>query len=208
MLSALAERMWLTGTPDERVTGTAPAEIRRAAGSPATVWVVGELAVWLWRLGLAVRLEPEVVAEPYRLTLTGRPGEAAGRWRLVGAVCDAALADTDAADADQVVRGIEQLDLLGATAVADRLRRSLRLRGVAQLPSRPRASTRANPAGLTNRQLDVARLLARGFTNAEIAERLFISVKTADHHVSAVLTKLGVPSRRAVVVNAGELGLS
>ena len=102
--------------------------------------------MWLWRLGLAVRLEPEAVAEPYRLTLTGRPGEAAGRWRQVGAVYDAALADTDAADADQVVRGIEQLDLLGATAVADRLRRSLHCaewpscrpgRGPAPAPTRP-----------------------------------------------------------------------
>ncbi len=76
------------------------------------------------------------------------------------------------------------------------------------MPQRPRASTRANPAGLTNRQLDVARLVARGFTNAEIAARLYISPKTADHHVSAVLTKLGMPSRRAVVVQADELGLA
>ena len=67
---------------------------------------------------------------------------------------------------------------------------------------RPRASTRANPSGLTNRQLDVAKLVARGFTNAEIADRLYISPKTADHHVSAVLMKLGTPNRRAVVVQA------
>ena len=77
-----------------------------------------------------------------------------------------------------------------------------------QLPARPRSSTRANPSGLTNRQLDVAKLVARGHTNAEIADRLFISAKTADHHVSAVLMKLGVPNRRAVVVQASELGLA
>jgi DNA-binding NarL/FixJ family response regulator len=76
------------------------------------------------------------------------------------------------------------------------------------VPPRPRVSTRANPAGLTNRQLEVAKLVARGFTNAEIAERLFISSKTADHHVSAVLMKLGMQNRRAVVVQAAELGLS
>ena len=69
---------------------------------------------------------------------------------------------------------------------------ALRREGVDQVPQRPRVSTRANPAGLTNRQLDVAKLVARGFTNAEIAARLYISPKTADHHVSAVLTKLGV----------------
>ena len=76
------------------------------------------------------------------------------------------------------------------------------------MPARPRLSTRSNPAGLTNRQLDVAKLVARGFTNAEIANRLFISPKTADHHVSALLTKLGVANRRAVVVQADELGLT
>ena len=68
--------------------------------------------------------------------------------------------------------------------------------------------TRANPAGLTNRQLDVAKLVARGFSNAEIAGRLFISPKTAEVHVSAVLNKLGVGNRRAVVVRAGDLGLA
>jgi DNA-binding NarL/FixJ family response regulator len=118
------------------------------------------------------------------------------------------MAWSDSDDPDLKVRGIERLDLLGATATADRLRRDLREQGVEQVPQRPRASTRANPAGLTNRQLDVARLVARGFTNAEIAARLFISAKTADHHVSAVLAKLGMPNRRAVVVRAGELGLA
>ncbi len=208
VLSAFAERMWLTGVPDERVTRAAPAELERAAGSPATVWVVGELAVWLRRLGLDVPVPAESVAEPYRLTLAGRHHEAAGRWQQAGAVFDEAMANTDAADVGDIVQGIERLDLLNATAVADRLRRALRQRGVVQLPARPRTSTRANPAGLTNRQLDVAKLLARGHTNAEIADRLFISVKTADHHVSAVLAKLGMPNRRAVVVKAGELGFS
>ena len=69
-------------------------------------------------------------------------------------------------------------------------------------------STRANPAGLTNRQLDVARLVARGLSNAEIAARLYISPKTADHHVSAILTKMALPNRRAVVAQAAELGLA
>jgi DNA-binding NarL/FixJ family response regulator len=123
-------------------------------------------------------------------------------------VIDEALAAIDSTDTDARVRSIERLDALGAGAVADRLRRALREEGVSSVPVRPRASTRANPAGLTNRQLDVAKLVARGFTNAEIAQRLFISPKTADHHVSAVLAKLGIPSRRAVVVRAGELGLA
>jgi DNA-binding NarL/FixJ family response regulator len=106
------------------------------------------------------------------------------------------------------VRGVTLLDGLGATGTADRLRVLLRNDGVEEVPARPRASTRANPGGLTNRQLDVAKLMARGFTNAEIAARLYISPKTADHHVSAVLTKLGATSRRTVMMRADEYGLA
>jgi DNA-binding NarL/FixJ family response regulator len=60
---------------------------------------------------------------------------------------------------------------------------------------------------LTNRQLEVAQLLARGLTNSEIATAAFISAKTAEHHVSAVLAKLGLPNRRAVQLKAVQLGL-
>ncbi|MEV4508541.1 AAA family ATPase [Dactylosporangium sp. NPDC049525] len=203
VLAALAERVWLTGEPDPRVTADT---VAGAAESPALAWAAGDLAVWLRRLGVDV--DPGPVAEPHRLTLTGRHHEAAAWWRRAGAPFDEALALADAPDVDDQVGAIERLDLLGATAVSDRLRRELRRRGVAQLPQRPRAVTRANPAGLTNRQLDVAKLVARGLTNAEIAGKLFISVKTADHHVSAVLTKLGLANRRAVVVQAEELKLS
>lgn len=49
--------------------------------------------------------------------------------------------------------------------------------------------------------------MAHGYTNAEIAGKLFISVKTANHHVSAVLAKLGIANRRAVAAQAEELGL-
>lgn len=207
-LSAIAERMWLTGTVDDRVTTVAPVEIARAAGAPALSWAVGELVVWLRRLELDVCVDADALAEPFRLTLAGRTEEAAAWWRRVGAVYEEALVLAGGAALEHRIAGVERLDLLGATATADRLRRVLRQEGVATLPQRPRSSTRANPSGLTNRQLDVAKLVARGFTNAEIADRLFISTKTTDHHVSAVLTKLGMPSRRAVVVQAAELGLS
>jgi len=50
-------------------------------------------------------------------------------------------------------------------------------------------------------------LLTEGHTNEEIAARLFISVKTVDHHVSAVLGKLGAPTRRDAVTAASRLGL-
>ncbi|MFI6493125.1 LuxR C-terminal-related transcriptional regulator [Streptomyces sp. NPDC050564] len=64
-----------------------------------------------------------------------------------------------------------------------------------------------NPAGLTERQAQVMRLLAEGLTNPEIAERLVVSVRTVDNHVSAVLDKLGVHTRRQAAARAVELGM-
>ena len=68
-----------------------------------------------------------------------------------------------------------------------------------RLPRGPVPTTRSNPAGLTERQLDVLALLAKGLTNGEIAARLVVSTRTVDHHVSAVLAKLGVTTRREAV---------
>jgi len=59
-----------------------------------------------------------------------------------------------------------------------------------------------NPAGLTAREIDVLRLLAAGLRNVDIAERMHISAKTVDHHVSAILTKLAVGSRHEAVLAA------
>ena len=90
-----------------------------------------------------------------------------------------------------MVEGLRTLEALGATAAADLVRGRLRRRGVTRLPRRPLARIRANPAGLTDRQLEVLALLADGLTNAEIADRLVVSVRTVDHHVAAILAKLG-----------------
>jgi DNA-binding NarL/FixJ family response regulator len=73
------------------------------------------------------------------------------------------------------------------------------------VPRGPTPTTRANPAGLTERQLDVLDLVAAGLTNGEIAERLVVSVRTVDHHVSAVLAKLGVTTRREAARRAREM---
>ena len=85
---------------------------------------------------------------------------------------------------------------------AEALRQQLRAAGVVRIPRGPRPSTRENPFGLTTRQLEILWLLVDQLTNAQIAARLHLSPKTVDHHVSAVLAKLGVRSRAAAAAMA------
>jgi len=205
LLSALAERAWLTGEDDSRLAEAA-SNLAGLARIPGLEWSLGELATWLHRLGLAVPMDLPV-AQPYRLMLEGRAREAANLWRRSGAPYDEAMALLWSDDHDDQVAAITTFDAMGATVTADRARQELRSRGVTNLPARPRNTTRSNPAGLTNRQLEVARLVAVGMTNAELARRLYISEKTADHHVSAILGKLGMGSRREAPRRAAEFGL-
>ena len=67
--------------------------------------------------------------------------------------------------------------------------------GVTTLPRGPRPATRHSSRGLTPRQEEVLALVREGLSNADIAGRLVISVRTAENHVAAVLTALGVSSR-------------
>ena len=83
----------------------------------------------------------------------------------------------------------------------------LRKRGFSHLPRGPRRATTANVAGLTPRQVEVLALVEQGLSNAEIAARLTLSPKTVDHHVSALLDKLGVASRGQAAAVAHRLNL-
>jgi DNA-binding NarL/FixJ family response regulator len=67
---------------------------------------------------------------------------------------------------------------------------------------------RPKGADLTPRELEVARLIAKGHSNREIAEALVITEKTTANHVQHVLDKLSVHSRTQIAAQAGELGLA
>jgi DNA-binding NarL/FixJ family response regulator len=70
------------------------------------------------------------------------------------------------------------------------------------VPRGPRLSTRANPALLTARELEVLKKIAVHESNAEIAQHLYLSPKTVEHHISAILSKLQVSTRGQALVEA------
>jgi DNA-binding CsgD family transcriptional regulator/tetratricopeptide (TPR) repeat protein len=204
---AAAELAWLSGDADRIAAARADAERAFAAavetGHP---WWTGELAFRLVRLGA----EPDVptrVAEPYARALAGDVRGAAAVFAELGCPYDEADVLSESADEADLVTALRRFDELGAAASARRLRQRLAQLGVARVPRGPRPATVANPAGLTARQLDVLELVAVGMPNAAIATKLSLSVRTVDHHVSAVLAKLGVGSRAEVAAAAARLGV-
>ena len=155
----------------------------------------GELLRLLARCGQQVRAFPGCPPE-YALGISGDWRGAADAWRAIGAPYEEALELAASGRPAELLDALGTLERLGASAAADLVRRQLRAKGVTRLPRRPLPRTRANPGGLTDRQLEVLELLADGLTNAEIADRLVVSVRTVDHHVAAILAKLKVGSRR------------
>lgn len=107
-------------------------------------------------------------------------------------------------DEQYLIEALEIARLLGAQPLEARVTRRMRDLGLT-VGRLPRLTTLANPAGLTSRQLEVLELLAQGLTNAELAERLYVSRRTAEHHVEAILAKLGVSSRREAARRYAEL---
>ncbi len=165
----------------------------------------GELLRYLARAGIAV--EPFAGCPPaWAAGLSGEWRTAASLWRRAGDPYEAALELAFSGEPDAIAEALETLDRLGAAPAAELARACLRDLG-ARVPRGPNTATRANPAGLTERQLAVLALLREGRTNAEIAEELVVSIRTVDHHVAAVLSKLDVRSRREVDARAGALGL-
>jgi DNA-binding CsgD family transcriptional regulator len=187
---ALAEHHWLAGQPDRAAAEAKHGlEVAERVGQP---WFIGELAFWLWRCG-RLGEAPAMAAVPFRLLIDGDWQGAAEEWAARGwpYARAEALSHGDAAACAEALR---EFDRFGAVVRARRLRAELRERGV-RVPRGRSSTTAADPAGLTGRQREVLALLAEGLTNAQIAERLSVSAKTAEHHVSAVLAKLGVPTR-------------
>ena len=192
LLAQVAEAAWLgvcePGRAYERLTAA-----YATTGFLDDSWACGQAAFWAIRLGHD--LPPGSPAGPFGLEARGEIEQAAVAWDDLGCPYEAAL--TRARIADPPIADIATvLTDLGAPASLAAVRRDLRARGVDV------RSERDHPSGLTPRQLDVLGLLGDGLSNAQIAERLFISQKTAGHHVSAILARTGVASRGEAVAFA------
>ncbi len=156
-------------------------------------WASGELTYWRCLSGESIPAPPWV-AQPWALQISGDWQAAATCWQELGCPYEQAQALANG-DIPARLVALEIFERLGAWPAADSLRQSLRRSGVRNVPRKARQATRENPFLLTPRELNILDLLSEGLSNAMIAERLVISPKTVDHHVSAVLSKLHVHSR-------------
>jgi DNA-binding CsgD family transcriptional regulator len=196
LAAVYAEAAWLAGDREGVAREVQPVyELSRRRRDPR---MNGELAAWLWRVG-ALREPPTDIAEPYALEICGDWGAAASLWQALGCpyeyACVLARYGTEP-DQRQALTIFEQL---GAAPAAQSLRRQMRAHGVRRIPRGSRGSTRRNPLGLTRREAEVLTLLSEGLRNSTIAKRLFLSTKTVEHHISAILAKLGVQTRAEAI---------
>jgi DNA-binding CsgD family transcriptional regulator len=180
--AVLAEQAWILHRPDPRLhdprlTGLADPGLRRWAHRLATAGVQ--------RIEVPGDVEPVADPGPYEQALQ--------LW--------------DEGSTEALLGAFTLLDELSAQPVARTVRTRLRELGVVAVPRGRSSATRANPGGLTDRQLDVLALLVEGMSNSEIAAHLVISPRTADHHVSAILAKLQVRSRGEAAALARRLGV-
>jgi len=201
-LELLAESALLSGAPMPAADFEHTLDVLSSTG-PYAGWGASRIVAWAALVGVETSLHiPEW--EPFAAMSDQDWARAADGFGALGWIYDRALMLSLVDDEAALVEALEIARRLGAEPLARRATIRLRDLGL-RVPPRPREATRTNPAGLTARQLEVLRLLGEGLSNAEIAERLVVSPRTAEHHVAAVLQKLGAASRREAAQRASEL---
>ncbi len=203
LATALAERSWLSGDVDGARSWL---DLALGPGGEPDPYTKGQLLSWDVRLGGSPRSAPAGTPLAFVLEIEGRWDEAAAVWRECERPYDSALALLEVGTPSALTDAFQIFVQLGARPAEALAAARLRALGE-RVPRGGRPSTRSNPAGLTARELEVLQLIADGLTNTAIARRLYISEKTVQHHVSSILAKLDVPSRREAAIAARELGV-
>jgi DNA-binding CsgD family transcriptional regulator len=202
LAAALADAAWLLGDRDRVLREVSEGyTLSRNHRDP---WTKGMLAVWLWRADALAEI-PADIPEPYALEIARNWRGAADAWQKLGCPYERANMLGWYGGESEQREALAVFEQLGAAPAAQALRKQMRASGVRGIPRGSRVSTRLDPHGLTKREAEILKLLAAGLRNSAIAKRLFLSTKTVDHHVSAILTKLGVPSRAEAAATARKL---
>jgi DNA-binding NarL/FixJ family response regulator len=162
-------------------------------------WQQGQLMFWIWRAGgeRAPGDRPgghNDIPKCYQAMMEGDWQKAADEWDRIGCLYEQAMT-LAAGDEPAQFQALAIFEQLGARPAAKALQEQMQLEEVKGIPRGPRPDTKANPEGLTAREMEILALLVEGLSNAEISRQLSIAMKTVDHHVSTVLAKLDVHSR-------------
>ena len=196
------EAYWLEGRLD-----AARAELHRVRDASAGIVVLSRPWVALWTRRLTGEAEP-IDLEPFASQIASDGAHAAELWDRLGNRYEAALALLDTREETHLRESLSRLSDLGAEAAARLVRQTMRDLGIRSIPAGTRPATKAHPRGLTVREQQILELVSQGHSNEEISASLFISVRTVEHHVSAILGKLGAARRKDAAEEALKLGLS
>jgi DNA-binding CsgD family transcriptional regulator len=199
---ARTEAYWLEGHLDAAIS-----ELGRVRDVAAGLPVAQRAWVALWNRRLT-GITDVIDLEPFASQLAGNAPHAAELWDRLGYGYEAALALLDTKDEALLRESLTRLTDLGAVAAARLVRRTMRELGIRSIPAGARTAARTHPRGLTKREQEILELLSEGQSNEEISATLFISVRTVEHHVSAILSKLGASTRKGATKEARRLGLT
>ena len=167
-----------------------------------TSFIRGSRLLWAHRLDIELPASLADLPGPIALELAGDAAGAAQEWQAAGYTFQGMLAwlwTQGDAIKEALPQARQASDSMGTSAATEAIHRLAAQRGVA-LPGiarkrGPYRASRDHPLGLTGREVDILRMIVAGDSNRAIAQRLNRSLRTIEHHVSAILGKMGIENR-------------